>query len=75
MDDSEVADEPGDGPTATPPTHLKFLFSNALIGPEEHEEYPGDDLDKARCSPRWLEQARARLQRLMPSAYVQSSVT
>ncbi|KAK4505996.1 hypothetical protein PRZ48_003961 [Zasmidium cellare] len=67
IDDAEVTDDPGEGPAAAPPTHLKFLFDNALIGPEQHEENPGDDLSKARCSPRYLEQARARLQRLMPS--------
>ncbi|KAF2160843.1 hypothetical protein M409DRAFT_59630 [Zasmidium cellare ATCC 36951] len=66
LDDSEVVDEPSEGPTATPPTHLKFLFDNALIGPEQYDENPGDDLSKARCSPRYLEQARTRLQRLMP---------
>lgn len=71
LDDSEVVDEPSEGPTATPPTHLKFLFDNALIGPEQHDENPGDDLSKARCSPRYLEQARTRLQRLMPPRYVQ----
>lgn len=68
VDDSEVVYEPEEGPTATPPTHLKFLFDNALIGPEQHEENPGDDLSKARVSSRYLDQARARLQRLMPSA-------
>lgn len=69
IDDPGMTDEPGEGPTDTPPTHIKFLFDNALIGPEQHEDFPGDDLSKARVSPRYLEQARARLQRLMPTKY------
>lgn len=57
-----------EGPAALP-EHLRFLFDNALIGPDERIQHREDD-EEARgqvCSSRYADAARARLQRLMPS--------
>ncbi|EME47654.1 hypothetical protein DOTSEDRAFT_21418 [Dothistroma septosporum NZE10] len=54
-------------PASTPPTHLKFLFDNALIGPSRHNDEFAHDLNRARCSPRYLNHAKAKLSRLVPN--------
>ncbi|SMY21860.1 unnamed protein product [Zymoseptoria tritici ST99CH_1A5] len=66
MPDEEGHDPSLDGPATDPPSHLKFLFENPLIGPSQrlarHKE-PA----QPPCSPQYLESARARLQRLLPT--------
>lgn len=55
-----------EGPATTPPTHLKFLFDNSLIAPSNQRgeiEQPS----RPPCSQKHLEQARAKLQILMPA--------
>lgn len=66
-DEEEEARFPTQGPAATPPHHLKFLFDNALIDPTERSEEAGIYLSNAKVSKRYLDHARAKLQRLMPS--------
>lgn len=69
-EEDDTTFDPSEGPAATPPAHLRFLFNKALIGPDERDE-GGDNLhlDKARCSKRYLDQARTKFQRLIPSRY------
>lgn len=58
---------PSEGPAASPPHHLSFLFDSARMNPIERDDEAGIYLSNAKVSKRYLDQARSRLQRLMPS--------
>lgn len=61
-----VESHPLEGPATTPPTHLKFLFDNSLIAPS-NQGGEIEQVSRPPCSQKYLEQARAKLQSLMPS--------
>ncbi|KAF2216615.1 hypothetical protein CERZMDRAFT_93908 [Cercospora zeae-maydis SCOH1-5] len=51
-----------------PPEHLRILFDNALIGPDERApDFDNRPAERPSCSPRYLDQARAKLQTLVPA--------
>ena len=56
-----------EGPAAFP-EHLRLLFDNALIGPDERSTSRVDEETPAQiCSARYMDAARVKLQQLMPS--------
>ncbi|GIZ46292.1 hypothetical protein CKM354_000942200 [Cercospora kikuchii] len=51
-----------------PPEHLRILFDNALIGPDERgPDFGSRSRERPPCSTRYLDQARAKLQTLVPA--------
>ncbi|KAM3423161.1 hypothetical protein BST61_g612 [Cercospora zeina] len=51
-----------------PPEHLRILFDNALIGPDERApDFGSRSAERPACSTRYLDQARAKLQTLVPA--------
>ncbi|KXT04575.1 hypothetical protein AC578_8702 [Pseudocercospora eumusae] len=53
------------GPTTTGPSHLKFLFDNTLIGPDQR--YAEGSQERRPCSKRYADQSRAKLQHYLPT--------
>lgn len=64
--DDVVEDNAMEGPATTPPAHLRFLFDNSLIAPNGQRDDP-HQATRPPCSQKYLEQARAKLQRLLPA--------
>jgi hypothetical protein len=64
--DEDGHDPSLEGPATDPPSHLKFLFENPLIGPSQRSSR-NKGTPKPPCSPQYLDSARARLQLLLPT--------